>query len=78
MAENNVNQTNSNAESEQDVSELLKIRRQKLADLQAAGKDPRFRRPAGPATRPAGRAVFHQDSTSPIPRPCPPARASGA
>ena len=40
MAENNVNQTNSNAESEQDVSELLKIRRQKLADLQAAGKDP--------------------------------------
>ena len=40
MAENNVNQTNTNAESEQDVSELLKIRRQKLADLQAAGKDP--------------------------------------
>ncbi|MBO4652900.1 MAG: lysine--tRNA ligase [Lachnospiraceae bacterium] len=40
MAENNANQTNTNAESEQDVSELLKIRRQKLADLQAAGKDP--------------------------------------
>ena len=40
MAETNVNQTNINAESEQDVSELLKIRRQKLADLQAAGKDP--------------------------------------
>ena len=40
MAENNVNQTNTGAETEQDVSELLKIRRQKLADLQAAGKDP--------------------------------------
>ena len=36
--QNNANQNN--AVAEQDVSELLKIRRQKLADLQAAGKDP--------------------------------------
>ncbi|MBO4787800.1 MAG: lysine--tRNA ligase [Lachnospiraceae bacterium] len=34
------NNTNTNNAAEQDVSELLKIRRQKLADLQAAGKDP--------------------------------------
>ena len=34
------NNTNTNNTAEQDVSELLKIRRQKLADLQAAGKDP--------------------------------------
>ena len=38
MAEQN--NTNTNNAAEQDVSELLKIRRQKLADLQAAGKDP--------------------------------------
>ncbi len=37
MAEQNTNNQN---EEQQDVSELIKVRRQKLADLQAAGKDP--------------------------------------
>ncbi|MBQ2031267.1 MAG: lysine--tRNA ligase, partial [Lachnospiraceae bacterium] len=38
MAEQN--NENRNVETAEDMSELLKIRRQKLADLQAAGKDP--------------------------------------
>ena len=38
MAEQN--NENRNVETVEDMSELLKIRRQKLADLQAAGKDP--------------------------------------
>ncbi len=37
VAEQNTNNQN---EEQQDVSELIKVRRQKLADLQAAGKDP--------------------------------------
>ena len=37
MAENNNNQNNP---AEQDIGQLLKVRREKLAALQAAGKDP--------------------------------------
>ncbi len=37
MAENNKNQNNP---AEQDIGQLLKVRREKLAALQAAGKDP--------------------------------------
>ena len=43
MAENNQNQNNNqkgNAPAEQDIGQLLKVRREKLANLQAAGKDP--------------------------------------
>ena len=43
MAENNQNQNNNqkgNAPAEQDIGQLLKVRREKLAALQAAGKDP--------------------------------------
>ena len=39
MAEQNITQNNAEM-PEQDTSELIRIRRQKLADLQAAGKDP--------------------------------------
>ena len=31
---------NQNTEQQQDIGQLLKVRRDKLADLQAAGKDP--------------------------------------
>ena len=43
MADNNQNQNNNqkgNAPAEQDIGQLLKVRREKLANLQAAGKDP--------------------------------------
>ncbi|MBQ6638464.1 MAG: lysine--tRNA ligase [Lachnospiraceae bacterium] len=43
MADNNQNQNNNqkgNAPAEQDIGQLLKVRREKLATLQAAGKDP--------------------------------------
>ena len=40
MADQNRDNRNAAAPAEEDMSELLKIRRQKLADLQAAGKDP--------------------------------------
>ena len=43
MAENNANQNNNakgNQTQEQDIGQLLKVRREKLANLQAAGKDP--------------------------------------
>jgi len=41
MAENNQNnQKNQQNGAEQDIGQLLKIRREKLAELQAAGKDP--------------------------------------
>ena len=43
MAENNANQNNNakgNQTQEQDIGQLLKVRREKLAALQAAGKDP--------------------------------------
>ena len=33
-------QNQKNANAEQDLNQILKLRRQKLADLQAAGKDP--------------------------------------
>ena len=36
MAENHPN----NTEPQQDLSEILRIRREKLANLQAAGRDP--------------------------------------
>ncbi len=39
MAEQNQNK-NQNAEQQQDLNQLLKVRREKLADLQNAGKDP--------------------------------------
>ena len=42
MAENNANQNNNakgNQTQEQDIGQLLKVRREKLANLQAAGKD---------------------------------------
>jgi len=40
MAENKQQSAGNPASGEQDMSELLKVRRQKLAELQAAGKDP--------------------------------------
>ena len=42
MAENNQNNRNNqqNGGQEQDIGQLLKVRREKLAELQAAGKDP--------------------------------------
>ena len=42
MAENNAktSQNNQNGGQEQDIGQLLKVRREKLAELQAAGKDP--------------------------------------
>ncbi|MBQ5420640.1 MAG: lysine--tRNA ligase, partial [Clostridium sp.] len=41
MAENNQNnQKNQQNGAEQDIGQLLKVRREKLAELQAAGKDP--------------------------------------
>lgn len=41
MAENNRNNNNAQAEEQQvDINQLLKVRREKLANLQAAGKDP--------------------------------------
>ena len=39
MAEQNNNQ-NQNQNQVQDLNQLLKVRREKLADLQARGKDP--------------------------------------
>ena len=38
MADNNLNNTENQAS--QDINQLLKVRREKLAALQAAGKDP--------------------------------------
>ena len=38
MADNN--QQNSKNAPQEDVGQLLKVRRQKLSDLQAAGRDP--------------------------------------
>lgn len=41
MAENNnQNNQNQNKQSQQDINQLLKVRREKLAELQANGKDP--------------------------------------
>ena len=39
MAENNQN-NQKNGGQEQDLGQLLKVRREKLSELQAAGKDP--------------------------------------
>ena len=39
VAENNQNNQN-NQPKEQDINQLLKVRREKLKDLQDAGKDP--------------------------------------
>ena len=40
MAENQNNKQNNEQPKEQDIGQLLKVRRDKLAELQAAGKDP--------------------------------------
>ena len=40
MAENTQNANNAQNTQEQDIGQLLKVRREKLANLQAAGKDP--------------------------------------
>ena len=40
MAENNTNKQNKGGNQEQDINQLLKVRREKLANLQEAGKDP--------------------------------------
>ena len=39
MAENNANM-NAQSENKEDIGRLLKVRREKLSELQAAGKDP--------------------------------------
>ncbi len=40
MSEQNQNKNNSGNQPQQDINQLLKVRREKLAELQAAGKDP--------------------------------------
>lgn len=40
MSQENQNQENQNKNQQQDLNQLLKVRREKLAALQEAGKDP--------------------------------------